>query len=608
MESYNLKWKWYNCVGMFNHTDSSRRRFRWSLAILGSLLLHILFLIWSQHTRLPGMEIAASEKLTLHPFKLDRVEINPKWIEPKLPPPEHISPTPSPYKSTLTPIEEKRTFAQLLNQAPVTSPTLPSGKPDIPQDKPIPNVATSEKNPLDSLSQSQFEKELQSTREQQLKHSAKSSAGRPILNVPGAPVPPQGGSKDLGIPTQSKIGVSQGTGAGKDASHFTGSNRLDDFFGPGGLPPPKETEKPIDTASQVPQSLLNDKPTTTQKYESLNPFLNVELFTYERSGEAGPEGYFLIRMSAKPNQHLQIIPKDIYYVLDVSSSIGHTRLNAFKTTVLHAIDELNPSDRFKIIAFRGKLIPFRSEWTSASHPPMTEIEKWFSDLGSGGVTDFYDGLKPLTNYQLEKGRMAMAMVMSDGVPTQGVLDSTRIINELSDLNDNKTSIFTFSSGSNVNNFLLDFLSYANQGRLKYAEDSETAVGDFDQLVQQVRNPLFLNLHFKFAGVDGDQVYPQNLPNLYQESPLLLFGRYSPGKTDVISLQILGDSVTATKELLVRLPIPKVPNGQENLPQTWARQRIYHLLSQMTRVRSSQESVLAEVRELSEKYQVEVPYF
>jgi Ca-activated chloride channel family protein len=335
----------------------------------------------------------------------------------------------------------------------------------------------------------------------------------------------------------------------------------------------------------------------------------VELFTYERTVSASKtEGYFLIRISAKPQQQLRVIPKDIYFVLDISSSIGGTRLKAFTTTVLAAIEKLNPEDRFKILAFRDKLIAFLPGWTPAQNAPMDAVKAWFADSKAGGVTDFYDGLQPLTVHQRESGRMAMAMVMSDGVPTKGILDSTQIISELSKSNDNKTSIFTLSTGFDVNNFLLDLLSYCNQGRLRYADQVETSNGSFIQSVEQVRNPIFLDLRFRFAGVDGEQVYPQNLPHLYQDSPLLLFGRYTPGQNSSISLQILGESFNSTRELLVQLPIPATPNGPPTLPSTWARQRIYHLLSKMTRSRSRQDAILTEVRQLSEEYKVEVPYF
>src|SRR3989338_6026221 len=93
----------------------SKRGFWFFIAILGSLVLHAALWFWFQRTYLPYTTLPSAEKLILRKFKLARVEVNLKWIEPKLPPPEHFSSTPSPDRSSLTPTEEKRTFAKLLS-------------------------------------------------------------------------------------------------------------------------------------------------------------------------------------------------------------------------------------------------------------------------------------------------------------------------------------------------------------------------------------------------------------------------------------------------------------------------------------------------------------
>jgi len=611
-----------NSATAFSAPPSSRSLFQnrspafWiTVAMLGSLLAHVALWFWFQQVYLPHTMLPSKEKLLLRKFNFDRVEIPSAWLEPKLPAPDDVSSTPSPDRSALTPSEEKRSFAQMLSQAS-SSPTMPAGSPQIPRDKPQLALAEDGLAPAEIFSRSKLDAELSAEIEQQFQKTSKgASAGRPILNVPGQPVVPKKGSSDLGPPTHSTVGPSQGPDA-DGSGKFTGSSRLEDFFGaPGGLPPPAQTPvqetkpKPVDASTQVPQGLIKDKPKTTQEFDSLNRFLNVELFTQERASSKGKiEGYFLIRITAKPNPQLRVIPKDVFFVLDISSSIGTDRLEVFKTSVRSALPLLNPQDRFKIMVFRDKLISFRQEWLPSENPPMTEIQTWFEKLSSAGVTDLYDSLRPLTASRRQRGRMTMALVMSDGVPTKGIIDSTQIINELSAANQNKVSIFTLSSGTDVNNFLLDLLSYRNQGWLRYSADVSQSTEKFHNLAQQVRNPLFLNLRFRFAGVEGDQVYPQNLPNLYQDSPLLLFGRYTPGQSKPISLQVLGESFEKTRELLVQLPIPEKPTGPATIAPTWARQRIYHLLGSMTGSRVRQDKILDEIRPISEEYKIEAPYF
>ncbi len=585
-------------------------RFWLAVAFLGSLLAHVALWFWFQQVYLPQRALPSKEKLELRKFKVERVEVNPRWLEPRLPPIQRVAPAPSTDRTAPTPTEETRTFARLLAQTP-SSPTLPAGAPAIPQDKPKLSLGENPVAPPDLFSHVELDRELASQREALFNRSTRAPpAGRPILGTPGAPVMPKSGSKEIGLPTQGPPGPSQGTDVG-DPSKFSGSSRAEDFFGaPGGQPPPPPATpaKPLDVAKLVPQG-LPDKPKGATKYPPLNPFLNVELFTQERVREGRPpEGYFLIRITAKPNPQLSIVPKDVFLVLDVSSSIGGKRLEVFRNSVQALLAQLNPADRLRLMAFNDRLFAFREEWLPAASLPTADIRAWLGKLRSGGVTDFYESMRPLSDYHHPAGRMAMALVMSDGIPTTGLVDSTQIINELSGNNDNNVSIFTLSTGNDVNDFLLDLLSYRNQGWLGHADRLPDAAEAFQRLIRQVRNPLFLNLRFRFAGVDDRQVFPQNLPNLYQDSPLLLFGRYTPGQTSTISLQILGESADTTRELLVQLPVPLKPNGPDTLATTWARQRIYDLLSRMTSAREGHTRILDEVKQVSQEYGVDVPYF
>lgn len=358
------------------------------VAILGSLLLHAILWFWFLHVYLPRVEIPTQEKMILRKFNLERVQINSKWNDPHLMPPTHVSPLPSPDRSTLAPAPETRTFAKMLSEVP-SSPTLPAGSPALSQDKPVPSPMTIDTSRADASMHSQLDHELNALREQQLQKTTKAiSAGRPILGQPGAPVAPRKEISEIGLPHSPKQGPSQGLNQGDGIPTFAGSSRLEDFYGAGGLPMPEPSEahkaKLIDTAALVPQSLLKDRPMTKQKYESLNPFLDVELYTYECPGpDKIPEGYFLVRVSAKPNQHIAVIPKDVSFVMDISSSIGSDRLEVFRKTVLEAITKLNANDRFRIMVFRDKLSVFREGWLSAKEPPLKEIRTWLSELDTG---------------------------------------------------------------------------------------------------------------------------------------------------------------------------------------------------------------------------------
>jgi hypothetical protein len=580
-------------------------------AALLSLAVHVGAWYWLQGIHLPYRPLPSLEKLALRKFKVERVEISARWLQPPPPPPDRPSPSLSPDRAALPPSTEPRVFARMLAET-ASSPTLPSGSPPVPDEKPRVALGTDGLVTPELFSRSDFEKAVSASSPQAPRGpSPGAGAGRPTVDLPGAAVAPKPSEGEAGLPTSSRLGPSQGPAAG-DPARSTGWSRLDDFlFGaPGGTGPAEAPRPPSrEPAKPEPRSLLEDKPAGAPKFESLNDFLDVELFTQERPGRNGSrEGWFLVRISAKAGKVLEVFPRDVTYVLDISSSIGGGRLEAFRKGVLDSLAQFNANDRVRLFAFRDRLSSFREDWVPASPAPRSEIKAWLDGLRSAGVTDFYDSLKPLVGQGAGKGRMTMGFILSDGIPTVGVVDSTQIINRLSEKNDNSVSIFSFSSGQDVNSFLLDLLAYRNQGWLRHAPRTADATGEFLRLAQQVRNPLFLNLRFRFAGVDGAGVFPQNLPNLYRDSPLLLFGRYVPGQTSKISLQVLGESLRGTKELLVQLPVPAKPTGPDSIASTWARQKIYDLLSRMTESRDGQQRILDEVRALADEHKVETPYF
>ena len=57
----------------------------------------------------------------------------------------------------------------------------------------------------------------------------------------------------------------------------------------------------------------------------------------------------------------------------------------------------------------------------------------------------------------------IAVLLTDGRPTMGTVDSSDIIARFSKLNGGEVSVFTVGAGDRVNAFLLDLLGHNNRG-------------------------------------------------------------------------------------------------------------------------------------------------
>ena len=67
-----------------------------------------------------------------------------------------------------------------------------------------------------------------------------------------------------------------------------------------------------------------------------------------------------MRVTPKESESLDVLPKDITFVVDASTSISPRKLTLTKRGIEAAMDVLRPGDRFNIIVFRDSPRQFRA--------------------------------------------------------------------------------------------------------------------------------------------------------------------------------------------------------------------------------------------------------
>ncbi|MCX7827265.1 MAG: VWA domain-containing protein, partial [Verrucomicrobiae bacterium] len=285
-----------------------------------------------------------------------------------------------------------------------------------------------------------------------------------------------------------------------------------------------------------------------------------------------------VRVGARPDSPLQVIPRDVIFIIDVSASITHKRVEQFKAGVRGALALLHPADRFNIIRFRQNVDFVSPTFLPASEAKSERVQQFINALRSEGTTDFFGSLLPLSQLNRERGRLLHAVVLSDGQPTTGILDTMQILHRFAQINAGRSSVSTFAGGKDVNHFLLGFLAQRNQGRLDYVSEPEAMAAAFVQVCQLYANPLLLDVEFRFAGVDQEEVYPRTPPHLYRDMPLTLYGRYPRNQLKRLAVQIRGEAVTGQPmELTAVRNFPAQDTGVSNIAQDWAQQKVNHLL-------------------------------
>jgi Ca-activated chloride channel family protein len=95
-----------------------------------------------------------------------------------------------------------------------------------------------------------------------------------------------------------------------------------------------------------------------------------------------------------------------------------------REALLYVLEHLNPDDRFNIVEFSTGAREYARELVAPSE--AEDATRWVERLGATGGTDI--NLALLTALDMvEPGRPTMILFLTDGLPTEGEIDTSRII-------------------------------------------------------------------------------------------------------------------------------------------------------------------------------------
>lgn len=201
-------------------------------------------------------------------------------------------------------------------------------------------------------------------------------------------------------------------------------------------------------------------------------------------------------------------------------------------------------------------------------------------------------------------RPLVALLVTDGRPTTGVVDSSEIIEQFTRANDGSRSMFCLGGGRKVNRFLLDLLSYRNRGDSAIVEDRAEIPGRMDALALETARPVLSDLAYRISPLGETEIYPRRLTHLYLDRPLVVYGRCRAGAGRAV-MQTIGRSGPAAHDMVFELDLDASAEGGATIRTDWVWQRIYELIAR--HIETGSTAVMEEITALSAKYGVNVPY-
>jgi Ca-activated chloride channel homolog len=335
-------------------------------------------------------------------------------------------------------------------------------------------------------------------------------------------------------------------------------------------------------------------------YSVAQDTIGLNLLTYRDPGDG--DGFFLLL--AAPGFHVdaeQRVAKDVVVVLDQSGSMEGEKFAQAQDALRYVLDHLNPEDRFNIIAFSTGTREYARGLRPASE--AAKAGRWVDGLAAGGGTDINLALLEAMDVA-DAERPTIVIFLTDGLATEGVIDTGEILQNVERAAPANVRLFTFGVGDDVDTILLDTLAEQGHGASAYVRPGERIDEAVSGFYAKVQTPVLSNIALDFGGMQVEDVYPSPLPDLFAGSQLVLAGRYRQGGGGTITLsgQVNG------RPLSFDYPDQtfRASGGADFVPRLWATRKIGYLLNQI-RLHGEQKEWVDEIVTLSVRYGIVTPY-
>lgn len=334
------------------------------------------------------------------------------------------------------------------------------------------------------------------------------------------------------------------------------------------LTPSHETIINYDGANQA---RINLK--TQNGYEGDRDFV----MRYQLSGEQvesglslfeGKDEKFFLMMLEPPArvEPSQIPPREYVFIVDVSGSMNGYPIAISKTLMANLFKQLRPVDKFNVLLFAAGSAVFAERSVTANKSNLEAAYRFIDkEKGSGG-TQLLNALQRALALPGSPGYSKTVVIATDGYVTVEKESFDLIRNNLG-----KANFFPFGIGSSVNRFIIEGMAHAGRGEPLIVLGQTEAYERAEQFRKYIQNPVLTDIKLHFNDFEAYDVEPLNVPDVFSERPIVVFGKYKgkPGG----SIKVTG--VTGAGKFESEMKIAEAQQSDKNaaLRYLWARNRI-----------------------------------
>lgn len=296
-----------------------------------------------------------------------------------------------------------------------------------------------------------------------------------------------------------------------------------------------------------------------------------------------------------------VVARDVVLVLDVSGSMEGHKMEQAKTAAEYVLAHLADQDRFSVVSFSGFVSAFSDDLRPASETSAGIA--YVRDLSAGGETNISGALERGLGL-LSGERPGTVIFLTDGLPTAGIEDPRGILDVAERSAPDRTQLFAFGVGSDVDTVLLDALSGRFVGTSHYVSPDERIDTEVQRLFERITTPVLTDIQVTVEGVETSELAPAGITGLFAGHQALLTGRYQAGGHATVI--VIGNSAQGPERFEYPVEFPERDETDPTIAQLWAQRRVADLLTEV-RVEGPRDSLIERIVDIATRFGIVTPY-
>ncbi|KAM5313918.1 inter-alpha-trypsin inhibitor heavy chain H3 [Glossophaga mutica] len=322
-------------------------------------------------------------------------------------------------------------------------------------------------------------------------------------------------------------------------------------------------------------------------------------------------------------QGLPVVPKNVVFVIDVSSSMHHRKMDQTKDALLKILEDMKEEDYLNFILFSGYVTTWKDNLVQATPENIQEARTFVNSIQAQGWTNINDGLLRGID-MLKKAReenivpersTSIVIMLTDGDPTAGERIPQKIQENVRNAIGGRFPLYNLGFGHDLNYNFLDSMALENHGFARRIYEDSDASLQLQGFYEEVANPLLTGVEVKYPENAILDLTQNTYPHFYDGSEIVVAGRLVDEDMNNFKADVAGhgaaNDLTFTEEVDVK-EMEKALQEQgyifgNYIERLWAYLTIEQLLEKRKNAHGDEkENLTAQALDLSLKYHFVTP--